>query len=225
MSSAMIHEILPVGWLQCNCHVLGDPETREALVLDPGDEVERIIEILQRHNLSVKAIVSTHAHIDHVGGLKKLHDDTGAPVLMHGSDLELYRALDMQAAWIGMRPPEPTGIDTLLRDGDSLRWGNYSAHVMHTPGHTPGSICLHLPPAPAKGGSGLLLAGDTLFAGSIGRTDLWGGSFEQIMDSLRVRLLELPDETIVCPGHGPRTTIGAEREYNPFLRATPSIPR
>jgi glyoxylase-like metal-dependent hydrolase (beta-lactamase superfamily II) len=224
----MIYESLAVGWLQCNCHVLGDAETKEALVLDPGDEVERVLEILARHDLKVKAIVSTHSHIDHVGGLKKLHDATQAPVLMHGSDLELYRALDMQAAWIGMRAPEQANVDALLKEGDVVRWGKFAANVIHTPGHTPGSICLHLPqpnsPVAALA-PGDLFAGDTLFAGSIGRTDLWGGSFEQIMESLRGKLLALPDETIVHPGHGPTTTIGEERESNPFLQSKSGWPR
>ncbi len=219
MGNALIHEILPVGWLQCNCSVVGDPETREAIVLDPGDEVERIQEILARHSLTVRAIVNTHAHIDHVGGLRKLHDLTGAPVLMHGEDLELYRALEMQAAWIGMPVPEIASVDGLLREGDLVRWGRYAANVIHTPGHTPGSLCLHLPTAGEGSAAecGKLFAGDTLFAGSIGRTDLWGGSLDQIMRSLRTKLLALPDETLVFPGHGPATTIGRERDSNPFL--------
>lgn len=220
MAGELIHEILPVGWLQCNCSVVGDPETREALVIDPGDEVERVQEILTRHNLTVRAIVSTHAHIDHVGGLKKLHDATGAPVLMHSNDLELYIALEMQAAWIGMPVPEIAKVDGLLHEGDLVRWGRFAASVIHTPGHTPGSLCLHMPAA-EKGSTaqgGKLFAGDTLFAGSIGRTDLWGGSFEEIMRSLQTKLLALPDDTLVFPGHGPETTIGRERESNPFLR-------
>lgn len=217
----MIHEILPVGWLQCNCSVVGDPETREAIVIDPGDEVERILAVIAAHHLQVRAIVNTHAHIDHVGGLRKLREATGAPVLMHAEDLELYRALEMQAALVGMRVPAMTEVDGLLREGETLRWGGYQARVIHTPGHTRGSVCLHLPAGNASladGGPERLFAGDTLFAGSIGRTDLWGGSFEQIMESLRTKLLALPDETIVYPGHGPTTTIGAERETNPFLR-------
>ncbi len=235
MSQTLIHEILPVGWLQCNCSIVGDPETREAIVLDPGDEVERIQEILARHKLTVRAIVNTHAHIDHVGGLRKLHDATGAPVLMHSNDLELYRALETQAAWIGMPVPEMADVDGLLREGDEVRWGRYSARVIHTPGHTPGSLCLHVPgnnerkqSSAGKGiasesgdadsdSIGILFAGDTLFAGSIGRTDLWGGSFEEIMRSLQTKLMSLPDETIVFPGHGPSTTIGRERNSNPFL--------
>jgi len=217
--AALIHEIIPVGWLQCNCSIIGDPQTREALVLDPGDEVEKIQEILTRHHLTVKAIVSTHAHIDHVGGLKKLHDLTGAPVMMHRDDLQLYQALDTQAAWIGVRAPALSEVHQLLKEGDSVHWGPFEAHVMHTPGHTPGSVCLYLPREAGKVALKVphLFAGDTLFAGSIGRTDLWGGSFEKIMGSLRGKVLALPDETLVYPGHGVATTIGAERESNPFL--------
>ena len=206
--------------LQCNCSIIGDPETREALVVDPGDEPGRILELLARHALTVKAIVSTHAHIDHVGGLSKMQQATGAPVLMHGDDMELYRHLDMQAAWIGMRAPAPADIDKLLREGDTLRWGGFEANVLHTPGHTPGSISLYLVPRQASKAAteaGTLLAGDTLFAGSIGRTDLWGGSLEQLLRSIHQKLMILPDETIVYPGHGAATTIGNERAGNPFL--------
>jgi hydroxyacylglutathione hydrolase len=219
-SKQIIHEILPVGMLQCNCSIIGDPETREALVVDPGDEAGRILELLAKHALTVKAIVSTHAHIDHVGGLRKMQQATGAPVLMHGDDMELYRHLDVQAAWIGMRTPDPASVDKFLREGDTLRWGPFEASVLHTPGHTPGSISLYLAPQPqTKAGAeaGRLLAGDTLFAGSIGRTDLWGGSLQQILRSIHQKLLILPDETIVYPGHGAATTIGEERASNPFL--------
>ena len=239
VAKQMIHEILPVGWLQCNCSILGDPETHEALVLDPGDEVERVLEVLQRHSLNVRAIVSTHAHIDHVGGLQKLQQATGAPVLMHGDDLDLYRHLDKQAEWLGVPPPPAARVDQILREGDTVRWGNYAASVLHTPGHTPGSVSLYLPPhahrvppghtsraLPAHAGrvaatdeeKGTLLAGDTLFAGSIGRTDLWGGSLEDILRSIHGKLLVLPDQTLVYPGHGPATTIGEERASNPFLQ-------
>jgi hydroxyacylglutathione hydrolase len=216
----IIHEILPVGMLQCNCSIIGDPETREALVVDPGDEAGRILELLAKHALTVKAIVSTHAHIDHVGGLRKMQQATGAPVLMHGDDMELYRHLDVQAAWIGMRTPDPASVDKFLREGDTLRWGRFEANVLHTPGHTPGSISLYLAPQPqtkVRAEAGKLLAGDTLFAGSIGRTDLWGGSPEEILRSIHQKLLILPDETIVYPGHGAATTIGEERAGNPFL--------
>ena len=217
----LIHEILPVGLLQCNCSILGDPETREALVLDPGDEVERVLDALKRHSLHVKAIVSTHAHIDHVGGLQKLQQATGAPVLMHGDDMELYRHLDEQAAWLGVPPPPSARVDQLLREGDTVRWGNYAASILHTPGHTPGSVSLYLPgtgAASAAEAGPTLFAGDTLFAGSIGRTDLWGGSMTDILRSIRGKLLVLPEQTLVYPGHGPATTIGEERANNPFLR-------
>jgi hydroxyacylglutathione hydrolase len=243
----LIHMTIPVGMLQCNCSIIGDPVTREALVVDPGDEVHRILDLLGRHKLTVKAIVSTHAHIDHVGGLSKLHQYTGAPVLMHRDDLPLYQAMDMQASFLGILAPELTDVDQLLKEGDVLRWGSFSAQVIHTPGHTPGSVSLYLPhdagkvsvpdadekaaaPEEARGiiapdetensafRAPQLFSGDTLFAGSIGRTDLWGGSMEQIMDSLRTKLMHLPDETIVHPGHGPVTSIGHERQLNPFLQ-------
>ncbi len=219
MTVKMIHEILPVGWLQCNCHVLGDPLTHEAVVIDPGDEVERILGMIQKHGLRVNAILNTHAHIDHVGGLRKLKAATGAPVLMHPDDLKLYKMLDVQAAMIGMPAPERAEVEGLLQEGEVVKWGGYQARVMHTPGHTEGSCCLYMPAtARDDGEAGKLFAGDTLFAGSIGRTDLWGGSFEEIMRSIHIKLMELPDEAIVYPGHGAKTTIGAERAHNPFLQ-------
>lgn len=223
----LIHEILPVGMLQCNCHIVGDPQTREAIVIDPGDEAARILEVIKRHRLKVTAIVVTHTHIDHVIGLHRVQEATGAPVYLHADDLGLYRMLDLQASWLGMKTPEEAKIDQLVREGDVIRWGGYAAQVLHTPGHTPGSICLYMPsdiPASSAdavnsshSGKSQLFAGDTLFAGSIGRTDLWGGSMAAIMQSLKGKLLELPDSTLVYPGHGDATTIGAERATNPFL--------
>jgi hydroxyacylglutathione hydrolase len=227
----LIHEILPVGLLQCNCHIVGDPRTLDAVVIDPGDEVDSILEVIARHKLKVRAILNTHAHIDHVGGLKKMREATGAPVLMHRADLSLYKALEMQAQWIHWATPELTEVDEFLTEGKSIRWGDYELRVLHTPGHTEGSVCLFLPRdadstiagvTPRYTASthlpGLLFAGDTLFEGSIGRTDLWGGSMREIMRSLKNKVLALPDETIVFPGHGPSTTIGVERETNQFLR-------
>ena len=218
----LIHEIFPVGWFQCNCHVVGDPATREGIVIDPGDDVDTILGAVEKHRLKIRAIAVTHAHIDHVGGLRKMRDATGAPVLMHPDDLELYQLLDTQAAWIGMRAPARVTVEGALREGDVVRWGGFEARVLHTPGHSRGSSCLYLPPAPTAGKSlaepGALFAGDTLFAGSIGRTDLWGGSLDEILRSIHTKLLALPEDTVVYPGHGPATTIGEERESNPFLR-------
>jgi glyoxylase-like metal-dependent hydrolase (beta-lactamase superfamily II) len=210
----MIHEILPVGRLQCNCSVLGDETTHEAIVVDPGDDIDEIMKLLGRHRLQVKFIAITHAHIDHVGGAKKLKERTGAPVYMNENDLELLEQVPVQASWIGVAPTEVTSIDVLLREGDTIQCGDIRASVLHTPGHTQGSICLLL-----DGADKTLLAGDTLFRDSIGRTDLPGGNFRQILQSLKVKLLALDDRTIVVPGHGPLTTIGREREVNPFLEA------
>ena len=211
----MIHEILPVGPLQCNCSIIGDEATNEAMVIDPGDDIEDIVRIIRQHKLHVKQIVITHAHIDHVGGAMKLRGLTGAPILLNQNDYALLKMLDVQASWLGMATPGEVKIEASIADGESLQAGGLKAHVLHTPGHTEGSVCLYFP------AQKLLIAGDTLFARSIGRTDLPGGSFEKIMKSLHDRVLTLPDETVVIPGHGEQTTIGDEREGNPFLRGRP----
>ena len=208
----MIHEILPVGPLQCNCSIIGDEASHEALVIDPGDDIKDILAVINRHKLQVKQIVITHAHIDHVGGAMKLRAATGAPILLNQNDYALLQMLDVQASWLGMATPGKVEIDQSLGQADKVKAGSLEASVLHTPGHTEGSICLYFP-AEKK-----LIAGDTLFAGSIGRTDLPGGSFDKIIDSLHGKLLALPDETVVVPGHGPITTIGEERESNPFLK-------
>ncbi len=208
----MIHEIIAVGPLQCNCSVIGDETTHEGMVIDPGDDIANILALIQKHNLKVKQIVITHAHIDHIGGAMKLRAATGAPILLNQNDQALVKMMDIQAGWIGVASPGLIQIDQSVSDADTVTAGKLIGNVMHTPGHTEGSICLYFP-AEHK-----LIAGDTLFAGSIGRTDLPGGSFPKIISSLQEKVMALPDETIVVPGHGPLTTIGQERAENPFLQ-------
>ncbi|GAC1427299.1 MAG: MBL fold metallo-hydrolase [Acidobacteriaceae bacterium] len=218
----MIHEVLVVGPLQCNCSVLGDETTREAIVVDPGDDIERIVAVLHRHRLTVKQILITHAHIDHIAGAARLKRLTGAPILYNQRDLPLVKMMDVQAAWLGMQTPEVAAPDDDLTDGRVIAIGaasvgpqdptqGISGLVLQTPGHTEGSVCLYLP------AENLLLAGDTLFAGSVGRTDLPGGDGRTLIRSIHEKLLVLPEETSVLPGHGPRTTIGDEKATNPFL--------
>lgn len=207
----MIHVILPVGALACNCSIFGDELTGEAIVVDPGDDIHDIQSVLAERRLTVKSIVITHAHIDHIGGAHKLKTATGAPVYMNENDRFLYDRLDMQAAWLGIATPEKTEIDVALNDGDQVPFGATAFDVFHTPGHTPGSSCLYLPREQ------LLVAGDTLFRESIGRTDLPGGDHRQILRSIENKLLTLSEDTTVVPGHGPNTTIGHEKDQNPFL--------
>jgi hydroxyacylglutathione hydrolase len=209
----MILEVLPVGQLQCNCSILGDEITHEAIVVDPGDEIDRILAIVAKHKLTVKQIIVTHAHIDHIAGAAKLKAATGAPVFYNQLDLPLVKIMDVQAGWLGIATPDVAAPDASAEDGFKVAVGDLKGIVLHTPGHTEGSISLHFPEEK------LLLAGDTLFAGSIGRTDLPGGDLRKIMTSLRERLIILPEETKVIAGHGPATTIAAEIENNPFLQS------
>jgi glyoxylase-like metal-dependent hydrolase (beta-lactamase superfamily II) len=211
----MIHEILPVGMLQCNCSIFGDEQTKEAVVIDPGDNIDRILAILEKRGLKVKAIIITHAHIDHVGGAAKLKAATGAPVFMNEDDIPLYDQLDVQAHWLNMQTPTRTKIDVSAREGEAITIGENGAHrfeILHTPGHTQGSISVWIP------SQNKLVAGDTLFRDSIGRTDLPGGDSKQILHSIADKLLVLPEQTTVVTGHGAGTTIGREKERNPFLQ-------
>lgn len=211
-NQGMILETFPVGPLQCNCTVLGEEASGEAMVVDPGDNVAHILALLAKHKLTLKQIVVTHGHIDHVGGAVRLKRATGAPILLNENDLPLLKMMDAQAAWVGVPTPEVAPPDVSAEDGMQAGIAGHTATILHTPGHTQGSICLHFAP------ENLLLAGDTLFAGSIGRTDLPGGDGRQILRSIHDRLLPLPDATRVICGHGPETTIGEERERNPFLQ-------
>lgn len=207
----VVLETFPVGPLQCNCTILGDPATKEAIVVDPGDDIARVHRRLTELGLQLKQILITHAHIDHVGGALRLKRLTGAPILLNENDLPLLEMMDEQAGWLGVETPEVTAPDELLRDGMKVGLEHFKAQVLHTPGHTQGSVCLYFKPLE------LLLAGDTLFAGSIGRTDLPGGDGRQILESIHHKLLVLPEDTCVLPGHGPLTTVGEEKLRNPFL--------
>lgn len=210
----MIVETFPVGPFQCNCTVLGDEATGEAIVVDPGDQLAFIQERLRLHGLTkIKAIVHTHAHLDHIGATADLQAATGAPVGLHEGDRFLWEAVDMQAMMLRLERPATCDFDVRLEDGHTLRFADVEGEVIHTPGHTPGSVSFHFPSLDK-----LLIAGDTLFQGSIGRTDLPGGDFEQILASIHTRLLTLDDDTRVIPGHGPITTIGFEKRRNPFLQ-------
>jgi hydroxyacylglutathione hydrolase len=199
-----------VGLFQENCYIIGSRRTGEAICVDPGDEVDEIRALARDMGVRITKIACSHGHLDHIMALGALKQETGATYLLHQDDLELARSLPASAMRLLERvepaPPDPDGF---LADGDDVEIPGISLRTIHTPGHTPGSICLY--------GGGMLFSGDTLFYGSIGRTDLPGGSFPQIMTSITSRLLELPDETIVLPGHMQQTTIGAERVSNPFV--------
>ena len=211
----MIVETFSVGPLACNCTIVADEVSGDAIVVDGGDGVDEVAEYLKRKNLHASLLVHTHAHIDHIGDLGRLKRITGAKGLLHPADLPLYQTLGMQARWIGLtHAPAIVALDGDLRDGDCLRAGNLRLDVLHTPGHTPGSVCFALRD---DGAATLLLTGDTLFAGSIGRWDLGGTSMEDIVGSIREKLLPYDDATPVVPGHGPFTTIGTERISNPYL--------
>lgn len=208
----MIRETFPVGLLGCNCTILGDEASREAIVVDPGYDIPKILATLARHSLTVKQIVVTHAHIDHIASAAELKHLTGAPVLYSKDDLPLVAMMSLQAGWLGVAEPEVKPPDHSLAEGDAVNIRGIAATVMLTPGHTEGSLCLYVP------NEHLLLAGDTLFAGSVGRTDLPGGNTGKLLASIHDRLLPLPGETIVVPGHGPETTIAEEARSNPFLQ-------
>jgi hydroxyacylglutathione hydrolase len=210
----MIIETFPVGWLQCNCTILGDEQTHEAIVVDPGDESDEILARLAKHKLTLKQIVITHTHIDHVGAIYELQEKSGTAASIHKADLLLLDKLDVQSQWIGLpSPPRRGAIDRYVDDGDAVSVNGIELGVIHTPGHTPGSLTFVLP-----GDRNLLFTGDTLFQQSIGRTDLWGGSYPEIITSIQKKLMTFDDDTLVIAGHGKSTTIGHERRNNPFLR-------
>jgi glyoxylase-like metal-dependent hydrolase (beta-lactamase superfamily II) len=211
--SLILVDTFPVGPLQCNCAIVADPVTREAVVVDPGDEPDRILEALAGAHLKAVALVHTHAHFDHAGCSALLKRITGAPILMHEGDGPLYYNLDEQGKAFGITLDKPGVIDRPLVHGDRVAVGSGALEVLHTPGHTPGSLSFRM----AGADGDLLFSGDTLFRRSIGRTDLWGGSMDQILESIRRELLTLPGNLRVIPGHGPDTTIAEEGRRNPFV--------
>jgi len=205
---------LRVGPVSCTCCIVACTETGEAAVVDPGGDADAILAEVADMGVTVKHVLHTHGHFDHVMGTREVVAVTEAEVSLHAQDRAIYENLTTQAMAFGFRVEQPPEVSRWLTDGETLTIGKLSAKVIHTPGHTPGSVGLYFAePAP------LLLAGDTLFADAVGRTDFPGGSFEQLRRSIRDRLYVLPDDTRVIPGHGPETTIGYERENNPFVRA------
>lgn len=208
-------ETFSVGPLACNCSILADDESGEAVVVDGGDGVDEVVSHLQEGNWRARLLVHTHAHIDHIRDVGRLRELTAASALLHPEDLPLYKALAWQARLLGLfDPPAIVALDGDLHDGDVLRIGSSRVEVLHTPGHTPGSVSF----AVCDGPETTLLTGDTLFAGSIGRWDIGGTSMEDIVDSIQRKLMDFGDATKVIPGHGPFTTIGIERRSNPYLR-------
>jgi hydroxyacylglutathione hydrolase len=214
----LILETFAVGPLACNCTIVADEASREAVVVDGGDGVDEVVERLRRRGLTARLLVHTHAHIDHIFDLGRLRELTGGRGMLHPLDLPLYASLPLQAQWLGLAaaPPVVT-IDGYLHDRDVLRAGSVHLDVLHTPGHTPGSVCFAV--GAGEGAGTTILSGDTLFAGSIGRWDLGGTSMEDIVRSIHQSLMVYPDATEVIPGHGEFTTIGTERSSNPYLRA------
>jgi hydroxyacylglutathione hydrolase len=204
----MIIKVLPVGPFEANCYVVGSEKTGQGMLIDPGDEADEILGNVAGQKLHIVLIVLTHAHIDHIGAVKEVYDATKAPIAIH-TDSAKSLAHNATNTMLGLSYPAPPNPDRLLKDGDTVSVSELSFTVIHTPGHSPGSICLY--------GEGVLFSGDTLFREGIGRSDLPGGNYKELMASLH-RLMALPPETVVYPGHGPKTTIGWEKLHNPFLQ-------
>ena len=210
----MILENLVVSPFQSNCWIVGCEETRESVVIDPGDEAERILEIVAAHQLEIRYVIHTHGHLDHVSATAIVQRETGGLMLIHKADKILLDELPTQAMIFGLNEPEIPKVDQYIREGDQISFGHHTLSVIETPGHSPGGVCLKL-----EGDQPALFAGDTLFRGSVGRTDLWGGSHDGLIGSIREKLWPLDDQTVVYPGHGPTTTLGVEKRENPFLQS------
>jgi glyoxylase-like metal-dependent hydrolase (beta-lactamase superfamily II) len=212
MTAALLVRTIPVGPLQCNCSIVGDTDAGEAVVIDPGDEADRVLLALAATKCRAVALLHTHGHFDHIGGTARMKRVTGASIRIHSADRPLYDRLPEQASFFGLSAEPPLPPDGGFSDGETIEVGRIRLHVIHTPGHTPGSTCFRL-----EGETPVLFAGDTLFRRSIGRTDLRGGDTEMILASIRRKLFTLPPDLRVVCGHGPDTTIGEERRENPFV--------
>jgi hydroxyacylglutathione hydrolase len=208
----MIFEIVTVGPLAVNCFILGDPATREGVIVDPGDEAKRILATVQRLGLTIRYVICTHGHFDHVGGNREAIAATGARLLIHRDDSPFLSRATAAATMYGLSSENSPPPDEHLEDGMIIRVGGVSIRILHTPGHTPGGCCLLLE------GQEKVITGDTLFAEGVGRTDFPGSSHEDLIAGIRTKLMTLPDETVAYPGHGPSTTIGHEKRYNPFIQ-------
>ena len=204
------------GMFEENCYILADPDTRHAVLIDPGEAAELFLRRLEAETLTLTAIWLTHAHIDHISGVETIVERTSVPIHLHPADRSLYGHVSEQAQWLGVRPVTPPEPDHELAAGDVLELGSLRFTVRHVPGHSPGGV--------AFVGHGVAFVGDALFAGSIGRTDLPGGNTQQLLDSIRQELFTLPEDTVVYPGHGPETTVGHEKRTNPFLTGEIRIP-
>ena len=204
----MIIKVLIVGPIGANCYIVGCPDTLEAVVIDPGAEADRILMGLAEEKLTLKYILNTHGHFDHVAANKKMKDATGAEILIHAADAQMLGQIAASASMWGMTGEDSPPPDRTPTEGDSVQFGNITLEVLHTPGHSPGGLSFYT--------NGSVWVGDTLFAGSIGRTDFPGGNFETLISSIREKIFRLGDEVQVYTGHGPATTIGQEKRYNPF---------
>lgn len=206
-------ETIVVGALQCNCRIVHDSQTGDALIIDPGDNPADILDYVQSKGLKVQGLIHTHAHFDHVGATRAVRETIEAPIYLHRDDLPLYQNLQMQGNYFGIQLDEPLPVERFLEHEMELKTSGFEVKTLHTPGHTPGSCCFHL----EVGDKSVVFTGDTLFQGSIGRTDLWGGDFSAIKKSIKDHLYRLDDDTLVLSGHGEPTTIGNEKRENPFV--------
>ncbi|KKK95613.1 hypothetical protein LCGC14_2671020 [marine sediment metagenome] len=204
-----------VGIFEVNCYILWDEKDKEAIVVDPGEEGERIIEVIRKDSLKIRSIVNTHTHIDHIGANDFLREKTEAPLLAHSADVFLLQDAELNLSALTGKDRSFGLPDRVLEEGDEIRVGGFSLRILHSPGHTPGSICLY--------GDNKLFSGDTLFAGGIGRTDLAGGNLKELQKSIKDKILTLPDEVVVYPGHGPSTTVGKERKCNLFISQSDDV--